>query len=201
MKNRRRNLCLTRSTEMLGRRRVRLRIADVTGPQLVAAQRAVRSRLLAKSRKAEADRAKALRTEEEYKNHQSNGPLADLWAEFIMNGTPPTLATYLESGGQVDAQVRMALISILEDLGVGNPGGKKPWRDLTTFYAVERMLHEDRFARPSGDSKSTKPLSQKKAIELHAGNIGQELRAVELRYNRGKLVFPKSTKKSNDTPS
>jgi hypothetical protein len=44
-------------------------------------------------------------------------------------------------------------------------------------------------------------MSKRQALQAHAEATGQELRAVELQYKRGKSVFPKLAKKSSDTRS
>jgi hypothetical protein len=161
----------------------------------------VQARLLAKSKKMRLDRAKEDRKEEEFQNYQANGPLADLWAEFVMNGSPSALASYLAQGGDVDGQIRGALITLLQEMRTGNSGGAKPWRDFKTVSAVERTLFEDRWARRFSDQAQSKPISQRQAIQAHADVIGQELRAVEKRFDRGKLVFSTVAKKSRDTRS
>ena len=53
-------------------------------------------------------------SDEEYHAYMENGPLADAWDEFILNGDSAALARYLRLGGDVTAQVRDALITYLE---------------------------------------------------------------------------------------
>ncbi len=155
-------------------------------------QRGVKMRAL---RSAKTFSSHLRRREDELRNHQANGPLADLWSEFVMNGTPSTLATYLKQGGEIDGPVRTALIVLLGEVKSGNPGGEKPWRDYTTFNAVELMLFKDRLSQYCGRSTG-KPLTKRGAMQKYAAEKNRELRAVELQYHRGKALrdeFAKNT--------
>jgi hypothetical protein len=130
-------------------------------------------------------------TDQEYQNYLENGPLADAWAEFVMNGQPKALARYLKLGGQVDDLVRQALIEALKDDPRGEKGGRKPFRDWQTFVCVEHILRSSRDRRLSRTQENTaveKQLSQRQALQKYADKTSQELRAVERQYDRGAKV-------------
>ncbi len=130
-------------------------------------------------------------TDQEYQNYLENGPLADAWAEFAMNGQPKALAKYLDLGGKVDDLVRQALIKTLKDDPRGKKGGSKPFRDWQTFVCVENILQSSRCRRSLETREDTaveRPLSRRQAIQKYADMTGQELRAAERQYDRGKEV-------------
>lgn len=137
---------------------------------------------------------------------------ADLaWARYVMNEQPAALAEYLFLGGEVDDQVRAALVNALEHSTVGRKGGNKPFEDWQTYLGVQETLLDDaidrKIAERSDDNnaskQSQKPMSLTKAKKAFAkkpkGKIKQnhELRTIEIRYQRGEKIekqFKKSTK-------
>lgn len=125
-----------------------------------------------------------------YLNERAN----DAWAKFIMNNQPSALAEYLRVGGKVDAQVRHALVKLLQDDPRGLHGGSKPFRDMETYSSVNLILTMDKFARKPGshgNSTVSKPISKRQAQVQYAKETGQELRTVELQYRRGREISKK----------
>ena len=129
----------------------------------------------------------------------------EAWARFAMNEQPSALADYLLLGGEVTDQVRAALVEALVSLTKGRKGGSKPFRDWQTYLGVEEMLLDDGISRKifeiTGKTHDSnipkKPISRKQALEAFAEQTGQELRAVEVQYQRGARVqkqFKPSTK-------
>ncbi|MEJ5218854.1 hypothetical protein WG622_11410 [Cognatishimia sp. D5M38] len=120
----------------------------------------------------------------------------DRWTQFLLDLSPSDLAEYLRLGGEVDQDVRRALIDVLEKAkGQGHPGGKKPFRDYHVYVSVNAIIRSSKLASNNGDE--SKPLSPTAAKKVFAERHGRELRAVELQYDRGKLVseeFRMSTK-------
>lgn len=116
---------------------------------------------------------------------------ADAWQEFVLNSRPSALAKYLKAGGEVDEDVRSALIELLKDDPRGNPGGAKPFRDFETYVSVNLMVRVDNLSRAlnAGDSpKGKKKLSTRQALIRYAEMTNQELRTVEMRYKRGEKI-------------
>ena len=129
----------------------------------------------------------------------------EAWAEYVMNEQPSALARYLILGGEVDEVVRAALIASLQDHPGGRKGGSKPYRDWQTYLEIELMLKSNYLDKTlaalhgEGRESGSKPkaLSRQKALEAYAAKTHQELRTVQLQYDRGRNVdaqFKKPTK-------
>lgn len=125
-----------------------------------------------------------------------NSPAEEAWAEFVMDKRPAALARYLQFGGEVDEQVRVALINVLEHDPRGRRGGSKPFRDWETYLAVEEILFNDRLDRRHGSSSGEeipkKPMSLRQALLKYAKSTEEtDLKRVERQYKRGKKVDAK----------
>ena len=129
----------------------------------------------------------------------------EAWARFVMNEQPSALADYLLLGGEVTDQVRAALVEVLVSNTKGRKGGSKPFRDWQTYLSVEEMLLDDdigrKIAAVTGDTHNSsiprKAISRTQALAAFAEVTGQELRSVEIQYQRGAKVekqFKPSTK-------
>ncbi|RWC07590.1 MAG: hypothetical protein EOS51_27280 [Mesorhizobium sp.] len=101
---------------------------------------------------------------------------ADAWMEFLMTGRPTALAEYLHYHGPVDTDVRAALIATLRAPALENKGGRDSWRDYQTFVAINVIV-------------TSAGVSKTEACRRHAAELNQELRRVELQYQRGAKIF------------
>ena len=100
----------------------------------------------------------------------------DAWEEFLMTGRPSALADYLQFQGEVDDGIREILIDILRNgPRLINKGGRDSWRDYTTYVGVKGIALGD--------------VSKTEACRRYAEKTNQELRAVELQYDRGSKLY------------
>lgn len=111
------------------------------------------------------------------------GGQEDAWVEFAMSGDSKALARYLEKGGEVTGAVREVLIQLLHSGPIKNPGGAKPWRDYETYCKVVSIK------AGWGKPLRSKPISKRAACKAYAEKTHQELRTVELQYERGSRLF------------
>ena len=120
----------------------------------------------------------------------------EAWAEYVMDERPAALAEYLALGGEVDEAVRRALILALKDSPKGRKGGNRPFRDWQTYLSVTEILSQNRFHFASVEKANSeldraakrKPMSLRKAQEVHAIETNQELRTVQRQYERGQKI-------------
>jgi hypothetical protein len=102
---------------------------------------------------------------------------ADSWQEFLMTGRPSALATYLQNNGPVDEHVRAALIDTLRNgPALINRGGRDSWRDYTAFVAINLLT-------------TWEHVGKTEACRRYAERSNQELRTVEIQYQRGEKIF------------
>lgn len=100
----------------------------------------------------------------------------DAWQEFSMTGAPSALANYLECGGDVDDNTRIALIDLLRNgPKLINKGGRNLWRDYTTYVEVKCI--------------AVIGISKTEACRIYAERTNQELRTVEKQYDRGSKIY------------
>ena len=105
-----------------------------------------------------------------------SGRQTDAWEEFLMTGRPSAIADYLQLQGEVDREIRDILIDILRNgPRLINKGGRNSWRDYTTYVSVK--------CSNLGD------VSKTEACRRYAEKTNQELRAVELQYDRGSKLY------------
>ena len=130
----------------------------------------------------------------------------EAWGEYVMNEQPSALARYLKLGGEVTEVVRDALIAALQDHPGGRKGGNRPYRDWQTYLEVKLMLKSDALDRKleagqgDGGTSGSKPrfLTRQKALEAYAAKTNQELRTVQLQYDRGRKVDDQFKKRATD---
>ncbi len=118
---------------------------------------------------------------------EKNGELAALladrqnnaWEEFLMTGSPFAMAIYLESGGDIDDDIRQILVDILRNgPTLKTRGGKNFWRDYITYNQVELLM-----------SQTPPKVSKTGACKIYAEQTHQELRTVERQYERGEKIY------------
>jgi hypothetical protein len=140
---------------------------------------------------------------EEYEAYMVNGPLADAWDEFILNGDSAALARYLRLGGDVTPQVRDALITYLEAHPRKEIGGSKKFRDWELAVHVQGELLKDKLANLARKKDGLEPIkvrTVRKILQEYAGKNNAELRTVEKQYERGRKVFQKLQRSAPETP-
>ena len=130
----------------------------------------------------------------------------EAWAEYVMNEQPSALARYLILGGEVNEVIRAALVDALRDHPGGRRGGSRPYRDWQTYLEIELMLKSDALDRileagqgggGAGGAKP-RPLTRQKALEAYAARTNQELRTVQMQYDRGRKVEAQFKKPAKD---
>ena len=120
----------------------------------------------------------------------------EAWAEFVMDERPQALAKYLRLGGEVCDKIRSALIVSLEQCPGGRRGGRRPYRDWTTYLEIELIMNSPHLyqeaptseTRPTTRRSTATSISKRKACEIFASLHGLELRAVERQHDRGRKV-------------
>ena len=120
----------------------------------------------------------------------------DAWAEYVMDERPAALAKYLALGGEIDDQVREALVTALIDHPKGRKGGNRPFRDWQTYLSVIEKLSRSHLdftlveitKSEEGRPSQQKPMTLRQAQKEYASETNQELRTVERQYDRGRKI-------------
>jgi hypothetical protein len=116
-----------------------------------------------------------------------------LWEHFIFTGHPDALASYIELGGEIDDNVRGAIVKILREGPPKKKGSRDNIRDIEVYMRIKEIKNGPLFRKVNQAEQEilgpTRTLKKAREIYIKQLSVTEPDDTVRKQYDRGKKLL------------